>query len=350
MPPYPCGVGDYSARLADAIRSTGEDVVIVTGRGNQNEHVHVVEYGLGCQGLQKLFQKLEFINVDHLILQFTPLTYKDMGVACFWKRCSLRWRTSVIVHETYFRTWWHPKSWINGLREKRLLKNIVTHSHFVFSASQPLVSEMKGWKVNENIQLLPIGSNFSLVAINRELTRDEFGIDDDEIVLVLFGGGNSLKWMKRYVYATDALLYAEGVKARWLLLGGIPESWFKLGLHVISPGRLSEQQISTWLQASDIFLMPHYAGLCAKRGTLMAAMQHTLPVVGTRAKMTDQFWEEVEGVCLTSSYFSGGFSRRVLALSLDRELRERLGSVNQVYFQKHFMWKHIARRFLEAVH
>jgi glycosyltransferase involved in cell wall biosynthesis len=355
MPPYSCGIGDHTINLANAIRFAGDSAVIISARGDPSENIYVVECDWDQQGLEKLFKKLESLDLDHLILQFTPLMYLNKKnhdgheLQKFWKKCTLRWSISIIVHETYFRTWWHPPSWINGLLEKQLLKKMVANSRFAFTASQPLVNEMKDWRNNTNVQLLPIGSNFPFVEIDKNKAKEQVDFQNDEIVLLLFGGGNTLKWMKKYVHATDALLYSKGIKARWLLLGGVPESWFKLKLPVISPGRLSEQQISTWLQASDIFLMPHYAGLCAKRGTLMAAMQHALPVVGTRSKMTDPFWDEVKGVQLSSLHAAGEFAQQVLALALNQQLRKHLGRVNQEYFQRHFTWENIVRSFLEVV-
>jgi glycosyltransferase involved in cell wall biosynthesis len=355
VPPYHCGIGDHTINLANAIRFLGESAVIIAARGKPSKNINVVECDWGQQGFERFFKKIESLDLDHLILQFTPLMYINeknrdgYELQKFWKMCALQWNVSIVVHETYFRTWWHPPSWINGLIEKRLFKKMVANSHFAFSASQPLVDEMKGWRNGANVELLPIGSNFPLVEISRDVVRHELGIQSNEIVLVLFGGGNTLKWMKRYVHATDALLHSEGVKARWLLLGGVPESWFKFNLLVTSPGRLSERELSFWLQASDIFLMPHYAGLCAKRGTLMAAMQHALPVVGTRTKMTDAFWDEVKGVRLSSLYSASEFGQQVLALALNQQLRKRLGRINQEYFQRHFTWKNIVRSFLEVI-
>jgi len=352
-----CGIADHSISLVKALGLEGESVIIVADRGyDLSIHVDVVVCDWSHQGLDALFKKMVSLDLDHLILQFTPLMYvaektrNAHELVQFWQRCSQRWVTSIIVHETYFRTWWHPKSWGNGMLEKRLLKTMVEYSHFAFSASHPLVDEMREWRMGTKVAILPIGSSFSLVGVDKEKIRRDYGIAADEVVLVLFGGGNSLKWMKKHVYATDALLHSKGIKARWLMLGGITASWFKLKQQVILPGWLDERQISIWLQASDIFLMPHYAGLCAKRGTLMAALQHALPVVGTRSEMTDKFWDELDGVYLTRRHIVGEFAQQVLALVLDNQLRADSGKANQEYFHNNCTWPIIAKTFLVGVH
>jgi glycosyltransferase involved in cell wall biosynthesis len=351
-----CGIADHSINLVGELSSAGERVFVVAGRGRETS-VHVdVECDWNHQGLEELFQKLESLDLDHLILQFTPLMYvveknrDGHELEQFWKQCAQRWETSIIVHETYFRAWWHPKSWINGMKEKRLLRNMVELSRFVFSASQPLVDELRKWRSNANVVFLPIGSNFPIVEIDREATRSRYGIGPDEIVLVLFGGGNSLKWMRGHVDATDSLLVANNVRVRWLLLGGVPADWFSLNSPVIAPGMLTERALSEWLQLANIFLMPHYSGLCGKRGTLMTAMQHGLSVVGTRTAMTDAYWSEVEGVKLLKRSDSRAFAGQVLALARDHRLRKALGETNRDYFNDHFTWQTIARQLIESVH
>jgi len=354
VPPFHCGIGNHSINLANAIRLAGEDAVIIASRGNTSDYIHVVECDWSHQGLKKYYQKLESLDLDHLILQFTPLMYtnenhNNKDITSFWKRCSQRWCTSIIVHETYFRTWWYPPSWLSGLREKQLLIEMVSNSHYVFSASQPLVSEMKGWGNNRNLQLLPIGSNFPTAKQDRAIIRTERGIGADEIVLTIFGGGNTLKWLSGHVDATDKLLRANSMGVRWLLLGGVPADWFHLNSEVITLGRISESSVSEWLQASDIFLMPHYAGLCGKRGTLIAAMQHSLPVVGTRTAMTDEYWREVDGVKLIPIHNRNAFALNVLELARSQTLRNKYGKYNRAYFEKFFLWEKIVKIFLKTV-
>ena len=355
MPPFQCGIGDHSLHLAGTLRQQGCQVSIIAGRGEATDGVSIVDCDWGLKSLERLFRKLAELQPDLVLIQFTPLMYRNANhgdardMVPFWERCAGLWKTAIIVHETYFRTWWYPPSWVRGSREKALLQKMVRHSHFVFSASQPLVDEMDGWERGAKASLLPIGSNFPFVEIDRDAVRSERVIGADEILLVLFGGGNSLKWMRRHVHTTDALLHSAGVNAKWLMLGGIPSSWFRLKLPVVSPGRLNEQEISIRLQTCDIFLMPHYAGLCAKRGTLMAAMQHGLPVVGSRTPMTEHYWDNLKGVRLTPMRHARAFAGQVLALSRDRAARELMGRANREYFLGHFTWPAISQTLLDSV-
>jgi glycosyltransferase involved in cell wall biosynthesis len=354
-PPIHCGIGDHTVLLADALRRSGCDITILARQGKEGDGVGILGGENGLLPLKLLQEKLSKLEPDLLVLQFTPLMYgvssrtDRVRMVDAWLRLGQTWKTAIIVHETYFRTWWYPLSWIRGTQERYYLRRMVEASGHVFTASEPLAKEMNAWRRGKPVCWLPISSNFPAVAANREALRSQRGLDAQDVVLVLFSGGSSLKWLSKHVEYTDVRLRAAGVSAKWLLLGGIPADWFRLKAPVISPGRLAPSEISEWLTASDLFLMPHYAGVSAKRGTLMAAMQHRLPVVGTRTVMTDEFWRELEGVCLTPLLSTKRFARQVLDLGEDSEMRRSLGLSNHDYFQRNFTWEKLAEVLLREV-
>jgi glycosyltransferase involved in cell wall biosynthesis len=352
LPPEICGLGDHSVMLGDAIRLRGHKVTLVGGSGAPRDDRLIVEDFWRNSGFGLLMRKLESIGVDHLILQFTPLTYTDHGkhqstaLIDFWHSCSRKWKTSLILHETYFRVWWYPPSIINGAIEKRIIKAMVRKSHYVFTASQPLFDEVKNWHCKPTVFFLPIGSNVIFCLADRQGMRLKAGIRQEDVALTLFGGGENLRRLKHYVEIVDAFLSRNGVPVCWILLGGIKKDWFSLTRPVFSPGFLPPEDLSAWLQMTDIFLMPHISGLCAKRGTLIAALQHGLPVVGTKGRMTDRFWEDAQGVVLTSIPGARRFANAVLNLSTDADWRSECGRLNRLYFEQHFTWDKIAEAFL----
>ena len=356
LPPAICGIGDHSVLLGKAIRSTGHRVTLLAGFGSPGENICIVKNFWCRRFLDSIIYKLEDMKPDCLILQYTPLMfcikgkYQNFAMADFWSACSRNWDTSLILHETYFKAWWHPTSLIKGALEKRLLKLLVRNSHNVFTSSQPLLEEIKHQGSKAKIALLPIGSNFPFNAIDRDRMRSAQGIDYADVLLVLFGGGAaSLRRLNHYVNAVDFLLAKNGIKSRWLLLGGVKENYFSLTLPVISPGFLSQEDLSAWLQLTDIFLMPQISGLSAKRGTLMAALQHGLPVVGTKGPMSDFFWNEAHGVVLISMPGAEKFADTVLGLAKSADLRKKMGEKNLEYFEAHFTWEKIAGDLLKVV-
>jgi len=351
LPPAVCGIGDHSVMLGEAIRAKGHSVTIIAGNGDIGADRCVEDNFWLPERIGRLAERLKALKPDHVILQYTPLMYALQGgrqnpaLAAFWAACSREYRTSIILHETYFRACWHLPSLIRGTFEKKMLKAMVLSSHNVFTASQPLLDEVKGWSGSARVCLLPIGANFVFQPVDRERLRTEWGIASGEIVLALFGGGKiNLRKLSGYIDATDALLREQGIGIKWLLLGGVKKEFFSLKSPVISPGFLPSKDLGEWLQLADIFLMPQILGLSAKRGTLMAAMQHGLPVVGTSGVMTDKFWEDLQGVVLVRD--REGFAEAVLSLSKDSSRRLQMGHANRDYHDNFLAWHKIADKLL----
>jgi glycosyltransferase involved in cell wall biosynthesis len=355
LPPYPCGISDHTILLAKALEYEGHKVTIIAGRGQVDHNRLIIEDDWSSPGLSHLLTKLEQLDVDHIVLQYTPLMYshnqgrQDFAFVKFWQACSQRWQTSIIIHETYFQLWTYPLSWWKGEIQKRLLKTLVDISYFVFTASQPLVDELISWGYAEKTTRLPLGSNFPFVPTNRDIFRQQHSIIPETVILTIFGGGTALKWKRDFVNKLDGYLLTQKIPVSWLFIGGVPLEWFTLSHPILNPGRLSEIEISQWLQISDIFLVPHQCGLNAKRSTVMAALQHGLPIVGTSGYMTDAFWTDLEGVTLVPVNNSHQWCKSVVNICNDVLLRQSHGSSNRDYYQNYLTWEKISNIFLEGI-
>lgn len=355
LPPAICGIGDYSVLLGETIRSHGHKVTLAAANGLPNEHCLIAKDFWLRKETDGFIKKLLSINPDHIILGYTPLTfvsgggYQNFDIGSFWSNCFHRWKTSLILHETYFRAWWHPASIIKSVFEKHLLETMVRNSHHVFTASQPLFDEIKQWNHHAKVALLPIASHLPFTPNDPGKVRCQNGIESNEIILTLFGGGVGLQKLKHYVSFVDSILAKEKQPARWLFLGAIDKQLFRLKLPILSPGFLPPKDLSSWLQLTDIFLMPHISGLSAKRSTLMAAMQHSLPVVGTQGPMTDLIWRAMPGILLSPMPGKRQFAANILKLIRSPRLRKEMGLHNFNYYNKYLTWEHITEKLLRFI-
>lgn len=355
LPPGICGIADHSVLLAKAIQEKGHDVSLIAGEGEQVPGVTIVKKFWCEPGLRSLEQILANLKPDHVLLQYTPLSFsvdrwhQNPELVDFWARCGNRWSTSLVLHESYFQAWWHPPSLLNGPLEKAQMKRLVASTSCVFTASEPLLQEIDLWPGQCRTFLLPIGSNLPCPSVGRENQRAYVDVSSNEIVLTLFGGGVNLRKRKCYVEAVDTIMQKNRVSTRWLLLGGVRPECFSLRSPVLSPGFLPPDELSAYLQITDVFLMPHISGLSAKRGTLMAALQLRLPVVGTDGPMTDRFWRGVPGVVLTSMPGKRQFAEAVYDLATSGGRRGQLSQQNSRLFEEHFTWPGIAGKLLEAL-
>jgi glycosyltransferase involved in cell wall biosynthesis len=352
-PPRHCGVGDHSICLADALVAQGAEVHVLAFEGNATGPVATGTATDAANWLAWVEREVSDLGIEHVVLQYTPLYYQDIPgwsddhLLRWWAALAERHDTALVVHETYHRSVRQPLSLVTGTRQKRTLERLARTSACVFTASECLATEMKDWDLQRPPVLLPIGSNLPLVAGDRAELRARYAIANNDLVLTLFGGGNSLKWMAQYVNAVSKRLSDRQVAQHWLLLGGVPATWFHLSGTTVIPGRLPAESLSAHLAMTDLFLMPHSAGVCAKRGTLMAAMQHGLPVVGTRGPMTDPFWDRISGVLITRGIEP--FVAAVARLATDPDARIRMGKVNERHYHAFFDWPHIARTVLANV-
>jgi glycosyltransferase involved in cell wall biosynthesis len=349
LPPQHCGIADHTVLLAQSLRDAGHRVILIAGQGEANDNSLIIDDNWDKNGLSRLLRRLEELEIDHLLLQYIPLGFLTerrsplfafkhyMALMKFWKSCSKRWKTSLIVHETYYRVWSHPSSMVKGTIQKYLLKSLVAISHHVFTASQLLVEEMKAWGTPYKITYMPLTSHFPYLPTNKAEVRCEKQIDSRELVLTLFGGGNALRLSISWVHEVDRRLHEMNIPVRWLLLGGIPHKWLNLSAPVISPGRLDCKEMSRWLQMTDIFLAPQSCGLAARRTTFLAALQHGLPIVGTKGYLTDPFLMDLPGLKLTAGIED--FCREVIFLSDKPDMRSVMGESNQHFYNDHFGWE-----------
>lgn len=353
LPPATCGIGDYSVRFANTLRMLGYRVDLISLEDDMDSKLN--SPNLLSYSLSRVSSLLVRLDPSHVLLQFTPQLYLKgaelelLSLTRFWAGCRKKWHCSLIVHETYFLEWWYPPSWIRGRKERQLLRSLASLSDQVFSASHPLVEEIRGWDQASRVSVLPIGSNIEVLAKNKDEIRARKGFEPENVVIVLFGGGNSLRWLASHVNATDRLLRRKGTKLHWVMLGGVSIGWFNLESPHISPGHITEFEVSEWLIAADVFILPHYAGLSAKRGTLMAALAHRLPVVGTETRMTDKFWRDVRGIQLVPRWPAGRFATAVMTVISDRNKAVKSGELNGLYFDNNLSWEVIAKKFLSAV-
>ena len=353
--PQVCGIGDHSLQLAEALRAAGHEALVIGRKGEQADRVEIVSSEIGPIWLNSVDGKLKRFRADHVTLQYTPLLFSggdwrvERRLSECWRKISGDYGNSLIIHETYYRDWRWPPSFVRGMVQKVFLKRLVEAAGRVFTASTPLHREICGWGAADRTMLLPIGSNIPLAETDTAAMRRGLGIGKDEVLLTLFGGGNSLKWNAHLVNDLDAELNRAGIPHCWLLLGSIAPEWFKLHARVLTPGLLEPDNLSAYLQISDIFLLPHVAGVSAKRGTLMAALQHGLPVVGTEGPMTDDLWVDAQGVTVIKAGDVAGLSCAVLGLCRDPDRRRRAGEQNAALFNRWATWPRVVDTFLRSI-
>ncbi len=349
MPPAQCGIGDYTRQLAAELTGSSHCVEVVCSEGAPLPGVRVAPRW--WENPASIVDAIKEHRPTIILLQFTPLMYgggsqsSRARVVHLWSRLGSYCTLGLLVHESYFREWWHFPSWIRGALEKRYLLRLASVSDYVFTASENVLALVKSELPEKKNVWLPISSNIPRVPVSRSRAKGALGIPAGAVVLTIFGGGNNVKWLARHVGAADAALVASGLRPYWLLMGGARKDWFRVRSETVQEGFLPVEEVSNRLAATDIFLMPHYSGISSKRGTLMAAIQHGLPVVGTQGPTTDSIWSRAPGIALSRRFSAAAFANNVKLFALDQTLRESGGGSNEQLFRSRFSWAEVVRRF-----
>jgi glycosyltransferase involved in cell wall biosynthesis len=341
-PPDRGGVSDHSSAMVSVLRAAGHDV-LVCSRPHE-------------PGFTRLDAELAAYRPDLVIVAYTPLGYapRTGGIApafTLWSirlRRRLRCQAILLAHETSVSVSYH---WQN--REFKIAALGVTQiAQFAVLAASfdsvlfSNVSTQRSWA-----QLIPplahrfhttrICSNIPLHASvdpAAELTAAGYSVPSPTILF--FGTGHEAVLFDYLEAAFRALLEIEP-NASLVVVGMSPEmlrevrpSLADLGTRVQALGYVAAPQVSLWLQVANLVLAPLVEGVSARKGTVMAALQHGQAVVTTRGANTldDISWDEI---CLLAPLDREAYATKAVEAFQDPKRRSALGCAARVEYEAH---------------
>ena len=397
LPPKLDGIGDYTANLVRRL-ATSNDVRVLTTSGDYTpidgvEIAPAFEYARRASVLS-LERRVANRRPDCVLLQYMPFSYGRWGLNPFLpmairriRRASPSTRIALMVHEPFVPVldWKHA---VMTTWQRWQLWSLGHNSDMAFFSIEPWAEEFRSWFPAATVRHLPIASNIPVEPSDPAATRAALGIDPSTIVLGLFGQAHSAVLLDRVLDSWTALERA-GTKAVVLYVGpqvdrvkaNLP------GVRLITTGALDAVDVSRHLAAMDIFLSPFVDGVSTRRGSMMAALEHGLPIVGTVAEHTDTILRRENGESLllapvtSPSPSAKGQSRfqnsplwrrgvasssepgrgnpesgddpfvdHVLTLAADPALRHRMGVNAADFYRRHFSWERIAAKIVDVAH
>jgi glycosyltransferase involved in cell wall biosynthesis len=175
------------------------------------------------------------------------------------------------------------------------------------------------------------------------------GLDDGDLVLVTFGRSEAGRLHGHVTAAVEAA--CEVTRVHLLVLGAEAQPPARLprsaGVRVAGP--LSEHELALHLAAGDVFLANYVDGLSTRRGSLVAALQHGLPVVGTTVGRTDRELLGCYGIVPVRTDDVPVYAAAVRSLASSPPERIARGDAARRLFEEHFAWPVVARRVLQVI-
>ena len=111
-------------------------------------------------------------------------------------------------------------------------------------------------------------------------------------------------------------------------------------------GYLDDKEVSTYLYACQMIVMPYKDGASLRRGTLMAALAHGRPIITTKPRTAVEELNHGENVWMTPVDDPAAIAAGVIHLASDDRLRKNLG-LKAADMSEQFGWSRIASQTRE---
>ncbi|MGQ5712412.1 glycosyltransferase [Desulforudis sp. DRI-14] len=350
----PCGVGDYTYRLVEALLRVDEGVRVdvvtsADSRVRVSAHARLAVHQVSTWGVRGLFSLMRLAarsRADVVHIQYPTKGY-GIGLAVnllplFWHFYRPRVPVVVTLHEFTIA---HPLRKLSSL-------------FLIFLSRRLIVCDLREQRALRRFrwpqggpELIPLAANVPVC-----FTRDpEDACRADCLRLCYFGFLNKSKETSFLIEVLSSLRQVN-LPVRLVFIGGI-SSEDEARLRALAmekgvadlinfTGFCSPEEVSRQLAWADVGLFPFKDGVSLRRASFIAAMQHGLAVVTTRVgDYLPPGLQDGENVLLVPAGDREAFLQAVRRLALDSELRRQLGT-NAKYWGAAFTWEAIARRHI----
>ena len=327
-PSYPpqdvtCGVGDYARCLADELTRLGEQVTVVTSkawRGAERGGVAVVPILDGPAPWWRV------IPTDVVSLQYAPDLWRDRTRAL---GVTLSMPTVVTFHTLTDAT----------LRSRAVALWLLGSARHVIAANDEvsgMVRRRLPW-IARRLTEVPIGSNIAIApAGDGAATRAAIGAPPRGPLLVHFGLVYPGKGLETLLSAL-ALVRATHADAHLVVAGDTRERdlGYRSDLEALAvelgvaravtwTGRRDDDEVSRILSLADVFVAPFDGGASLRRGSLLAALAHGLPIVSTASAGASGVLHDGDNIALVPPRDPAALAARICVLLDSPGQRARL--------------------------
>ena len=349
LPPKLDGIGDHSSGLASALANRADVSIQTVGTINPLpiEGVKIRQsFGIHPRkAVRGLLPAIQADPPDWLIVQYNPFSFGDRGFNPYLpgvlrriKKSCPTTRLAVMVHEMFMPALSFNYAIMSALQRWQFAA-VTNLAEIVFFSTGPWAEGYQRKFPHRRVIHLPVGSNLPRVQADRAAVRASLELPASSIVLGTFGGGHASK-LPGHIAAAARKLRASARDVRILSIGpGGPDIRAAMPeFPVTDMGAVGPEQASTALQAIDIYCCPFIDGVSTRRSSFMAALQHGLATVSTRAYHTDNLLlaEDKRAFVLASATDPDDFAAHVCELAGDEPRRQSLGAAALQLFDQKF--------------
>ena len=370
-PPTLGGVGDYAHRLCRQLRLDGVGVTVLAGPGPAPAEdcggaIPVVRRGgsWGFRSWPEIADRARKVGASIIHLQYQAAAYAmhpAINLLPLYLRSALpRARMAVTFHDLRV-PYLFPKA---GPMRPWAIRALDRWSRATVVTNQADMEKLGG-PAGGRRWLIPIGSNIDPsppAGFDRSRWRSSRGIGPDTLLLSYFGFMNASKGLETLIDGMDSLV-GRGLDLRLQIVGGetgpsdpTNSSYSQRIAHRIRQkgmvervdweGFASPEQVSAALMSADLCVLPFQDGASLRRGSLLAALAHGVPLVTTYPSQPEPLLEDGKNVALVPAGDPERLADVVLGLWRDAAARARIGEGARS-LSGSFSWEEIAGRHRE---
>lgn len=371
------GVGAFTRELARGLAPAGYPVHIISHRLSRPERVSLAQLAepvnLGFAWLHPRARHWRWgdislvadlvlrHNLPIVNIQYQPAAYNMNNPAINFLPWRLRGLAATVVTFHDLRLpYLFPKA---GRIREWVVRFMARQANGVIATNQADYNQLSQWVAPERVKLIPIGSNIvARVPAGEEIAavRQQLGLTNDHFLLGYFGFLNESKGADTLLAALATLperVHLVFIGGRtgasdplnnqrfWQQLEGMIEA---LGLsgRVHWTTFMADEQVSAYLHAADLMVMPYRDGVSLRRGTLMAALAHARPVISSQPAGPMPELVHGQNIWLVPAGQPPLLAAAIQTLQEEAGLRQQLGrAAGRV--AAHFRWDRIAAQTAE---
>lgn len=352
MPPMRGGVADHSWHLAKNLAAAGHDLMVVSSRDTYTKQPF--KSLAAINDWDDFGQLLIVLNEDVppnavLLWQYVPHMYGRGGVnkvlPKIWSAFRKEGRDQIILaHEVmapwgrrphhWYYAWHHRRQWKAAVREANLIP-ISTERWLEDMAPHNRLLREKGFTLASPSSIEPV----PVSADHKRAWRAEKGLDPETKILAWFG---TVSVSKQLEWVLDAWETANrvGVHTSFCVIGGTPTLPIpgQLRSRYRALGHMPAEEVSLALSAADLVGLPFVDGVAERRTTMMAALAHGLPVVGTTGSSTGSTLQAAKFMALSPATEERPFVQNIVDLLWNDKEREALAAAGAKAYAEQYSW------------
>ena len=176
-------------------------------------------------------------------------------------------------------------------------------------------------------------------ADHKRAWRAEKGLEPHTKILAWFGTVSASKQLEWALDAWEAANRAD-MHVSFCVIGGTPTLPIpgQLRNRFRALGHMPAEEVSRALSAADLMALPFIDGVSERRTTLMAALAHKLPVVGTTGSNTGSTLHNSKFLVLSPANEEKPFVQKVVDTLFHDQDRATLAAAGAKAYTEHYDW------------